>query len=162
MGNAVIAIPRKDILFEYGVEDQGDVQCWHVSPHPGRGGQIDSPSRISNSPEDQHTLHGQPQQMDERREREQLLVLVDVDVRREYGDQKSDDASGSEPGIPGHQQQDAEDDFDHTARQDQRKVKRQVRGHDLQEEVCDNEVADACNYEKGGEDSLADEIPETS
>ncbi len=98
--------------------------------------------------------------MDERREREQLLVLVDVDVRREYGDQKSDDASGSEPGIPGRQQQDAEDDFDHTARQDQRKVKRQVRGHDLQEEVGGNEMADACNDEQGGEDSLADEIPE--
>jgi hypothetical protein len=32
--------------------------------------------------------------MNERREREQLLVLVDVDVRRENGDQEGDDEKG--------------------------------------------------------------------
>ena len=60
----------------------------------------------------------------------------------------------------GTKQQDAEDDFDHTADQDQRKVKRQVRGHDLQEDVGGKEMADTCDDEQGGEDSLADEIPE--
>src|SRR5271166_5962040 len=100
--------------------------------------------------------------MDERREREQLLVRVDVDVRREDGDQQGDDAPGSEPGKPWHKQQDAEDAFDHSAYQDQRKVKRQVWGHDLQEEVHGNEMADASDDEQCSEGPLADEIPELS
>ncbi len=108
MGNAVITIPRKDILFEDGMEDQGNVQCGHVSHLPGGEEQIDSPSCISESPKDENSLQGQPEQMDEPREREQLLVLVDVDVCREHGDQQGDDAPGSEPGIPWHKQQDAE------------------------------------------------------
>src|SRR5271157_6648681 len=98
--------------------------------------------------------------MDEPRERKQLLVRVDVDICREDSDQQGDDDPGSEPEIPWHQQQDAEDDFDHSTHQDQRKVKRQVRGHDLQEEVGGNEMADTSDDEKGGEGSLADDIPE--
>ena len=46
--------------------------------------------------------------------------------------------------------------------QDQRKVKRQVWGHDLQEEAGGNEMTDASDDEQSGEDSLADEIPELS
>jgi len=38
VGDAVNAIPRKDILFEDGMEDQGNVQCGHVSSHPCREG----------------------------------------------------------------------------------------------------------------------------
>src|SRR5271157_6525037 len=98
--------------------------------------------------------------MDEPREREQLLVLVDVNVCREDGDQQGDNAPGSEPGIPWHKQQNAEDDLDHSAHQDEGQVKRQVRGHDLQEEVGGNEMADACNDKHGGKGPLADEIPE--
>ena len=112
MGDAVIAIPRKDILFEDGMEDQGNVQCGHVSPHPGRGGQIDAPSCISESPENANSLQGQPDPMDKPLDG-QLLALVDVDVCREYRDQQAMIAPGSEPGIPSHLQQDAAHDFDH-------------------------------------------------
>src|SRR5271157_5231941 len=98
--------------------------------------------------------------MDEPREREQLLVLVDVNVCREDGDQQGDNAPGSEPGIPWHKQQNAEDDLDHSAHQDEGQVKRQVRRHELQEEVGGNEMADACGDEQCSEGPLADEIPE--
>src|SRR5271157_3120235 len=98
--------------------------------------------------------------MDEPREREQLLVLVDVNVCREDGDQQGDNAPGSEPGIPWHKQQNAEDDLDHSAHQDEGQVKRRVRGHDLQEEVGGNEMDDACDDEQDAECQLADEIPE--
>ncbi len=105
-------------------------------------------------------MQGQPEQMEEPREGEQLLVLVDVDVCREDGDQQGDDPPGSEPGKPWHKQKDAEGDFDHTAHQDQRKVKRQVRGHDLQEEAGGDEMTDTNDDEQSGEDPLADEIPD--
>ena len=94
--------------------------------------------------------------MQDRRDREDFLMLIEVDVRREDGDQERDQAPGGEAGGPRDQEQEAEDDFEQAAQEDEESVIGEIGRHDLEVDVRDREMADPGDDEQAAERPAAD------